>query len=87
MAKSDLAEIQDYIDNFDPQEFSSATDLVFTVSDNDRLAFAQRIKARIERKRKMAASLAISNSNELKVVKPMITQSQIDKLLEDAQEG
>jgi hypothetical protein len=78
--RSELAEIQDYIDNFDPKDFSSAADLDFDVCDSSRLAVAKRIKDRIKRKKEMAESFAISMRG-VEAVQPMISQKQIDDLL------
>jgi len=78
---SELIEIQKYIDTFDPEKFSSTSDWDIDTNDADRLAMAKRIRARIERKKMMAASFSMSIKQDASASKQMISQKQIDELL------
>ncbi len=78
---SELIEIQEYIDNFDPEEFSSRADRAIKTNDADRLSMAKRIRARIKRKKIMAASFSMSIKQDVAASKQMISQKQIDALL------
>ncbi len=81
MPSTELEEIKRYIANFNPTEFSSVAGLGVAFSTQDRLVRAARIKKRIKMKRQLLRSFnaIILNADE---ACQMITQEQIDELLE-----
>ena len=82
--KAELDSINDFIDNFDPDEFSTKPDQI--VDDNDEqskhLLYVQRYKARMKRKKQMEETflenLETNGHNHSDVT---ISQTQIDDLL------
>ncbi len=82
MPSAELEEIKRYIADFNPAEFSSVTELDVMSSTQDRLAAAARIKKRIRMKRQLARSFKAVILNAEETCPVMITQQQIDELLE-----
>ncbi|VAW40549.1 hypothetical protein MNBD_DELTA03-486 [hydrothermal vent metagenome] len=82
MPSKELDEIKRYIAGFNPAEFSSVADIDIALSAQDRLARAARIKKRIKMKRKLARSFKTVILNVDENCPVMITQEQIDELLE-----
>ncbi len=82
MPSAELEEIKRYITNFNPAEFSSVTGLDAVFSTQDRLVKAARIKKRIKMKRQLARSFKAVILNAEEVCPVMITQEEIDELLE-----
>ena len=76
--------ISEFIRNFDPGEFSSAEDLVFDKKPTqEQIRHARKFKARIQRKKQMEESFSKALESELTNDSDvMITQDQIDELLE-----
>ncbi len=78
----ELEEIKRYIASFNPAEFSSVAGLDVAFSTQDRLARAARIKKRIKMKRRLARSFNAIILSADDTCQEMITQEQIDELLE-----
>lgn len=79
--KKELASLQEYIANFDPQEFTSSAEFVRSwLPSSERLAEIQKLKARFKRNRQLAETfhslLNVSRYEEI------ISQDQVDALLE-----
>jgi hypothetical protein len=77
--------VQAFIDQFNPDEFSSNAELIKSLSQESRLDNARRLRGKIQRKRqiseKMHAALATHDFGQAEV---LITQDQIDALLASA---
>lgn len=82
MPSVETEEIKRYIAGFNPADFSSVTGLEVTLSTQDRLVLAARIKRRIKMKRKLARSFNAVILSADETCQVMITQEQIDELLE-----
>jgi len=82
MSSAELEEIKRYIADFNPVEFSSVTGLDVTSSTQDKLVAAARIKKRIRMKKQLARSFKAVILNAEESCPVMITQKQIDELLE-----
>lgn len=78
----ELASLRAYIDNFDPEEFSSSPQQHVTLPPTaEALAYARRLKAKLRRNRQNAEALL---AFELETPSPeqIITQEEVDALLE-----
>ncbi len=82
MSSVENEEIKRYIANFNPADFSSVVGLEVALSTQDRLVRAARIKKRIKMKRQLARSFNAVILSAEKTCQVMITQEQIDELLE-----
>ncbi len=82
MPAAEFEEIKRYIANFDPAEFSSAADLDVSFSTHDKLVRAARIKKRIKMKKQLARSFKAVILSADEPCPVMITQEEIDELLE-----
>jgi len=78
--QSEFKEIREYIENFNPEEFTSAPDLDFSLSNDERLLAAKKIKGRIKRRKMMVESFSRVLQHK-ETIQTMVTQEQIDKLL------
>ncbi|MFW8600817.1 hypothetical protein ACOHYD_04985 [Desulfobacterota bacterium M19] len=82
MPSAELEEIKRYIANFNPAEFSSAASLDVSLSAQDKLVMAARIKKRIKMKKQLARSFKAVILTAGEPCPVMITQKEIDELLE-----
>lgn len=77
------AALQAYIDNFDPEEFTSTEQYsTVVVASPEQIARAQRLKIKLKRKRQVAESLQLLLAKEMAPSEMIITQNEVDALLE-----
>nr|MBF0222363.1 hypothetical protein [Desulfobulbaceae bacterium] len=84
----ELARINTFIDNFDPQEFTTKTDhLAVAVVDKElRKLSAGKIKTRIQKKRQLKQKFkTIEFSDDYDASDVLVSQEQIDELLNELQ--
>lgn len=80
--RKELVAIQEYIANFDPEEFTSSADYGRSVPPTpEQLAHAQKLKAKMKRNRQIAASFDSLFNKDLGS-EEIITQDEVDALLE-----
>lgn len=81
--KKELTAIQVYIDNFDPDEFTSSVRYdVLLPPTPEKLADARKIKAKLKRNRQLAESFQLLFADGVNRSKMIITQAEVDDLLE-----
>jgi len=81
MYSKELASLRAYIDNFDPEEFSTSQQQnVALVPTAESLAYAHRLKAKLQRRRQNTEALL---ALETPYPEQMITQEEVDALLEE----
>lgn len=81
--QKELIALREYIANFNPDEFTSSAD--FSVSPRptpEQLADLHRLKAKLKRKRQLAESVSSFLDTEANYAEVIITQDEIDALLE-----
>jgi len=79
--QKEFTAIQEYIANFDPEEFTSPTEYCRVLAPTpEQLADAQRLKAKLKRNRQLAESFDSLFTNE--ACEEIITQDEVDALLE-----
>lgn len=82
--KKEVASLLVYIDNFDPAEFTSAPqDNFLLIPTPERLARAQKLKAKLVRNRQNAESFKELFANATDSPDVTITQAEVDALLEE----
>jgi hypothetical protein len=81
--KKELAAIQVYIDNFDPDEFTSSVKYDISLPPTpEKLADAHKLKAKFKRNRQIAESFQSMFANGVNSQEMIITQEEVDALLE-----
>lgn len=80
--QKELTALQEYIANFDPEEFSSSAEAVHSlVSSAEQRDNARRLKARLQRKRQLAETLTQLLDQDFQQSETIITQDEVDALL------
>ena len=80
--KKELASINHFIDNFDPQEFTTGPGFLDSFDDDLHIIAAKKLKARLNRRRQMDQRfLSVDLFDEYDASDVMITQEIIDDLL------
>lgn len=78
----ELTRINAFIDNFDPQEFTTETDQLTDVDKESRILSAGKIKIRMQKKRQIKQKFqAIEFSDGYDDTDVLVSQEQIDELL------
>lgn len=78
----ELIALQEYIANFDPEEFTTSAEVVTLEPTPEQMDNARRLKTRLQRKRQLAETLHLLIDQEFKQVETIITQEEVDALLE-----
>ncbi len=81
--ESELSQINEYIESFNPDEFSTSSTIeIYNEPNQNHLNFVNRFKARSQRKKIMEESFVKAmESGDLDHSDIQITQEQIDALL------
>lgn len=78
------AALQAYIDNFDPDEFSSSAQYrAFSPPGPEQIAHVQKLKSKLKRRRQMVESLQSLLVKEKSRSEMFITQAEVDALLDE----
>ncbi|MDD5758400.1 MAG: hypothetical protein PHI06_04890 [Desulfobulbaceae bacterium] len=78
------AALQAYIDRFNPEEFSSTGQSLAAVSPTpEQLIRVQKLKIKLKRRRQVFESLQSLLAKEMDQPEVMITQDEVDALLEE----
>lgn len=80
--KNELAALQVYIDNFDPEEFTTSGQFDISGPTPEKLADIQKLKAKLKRNRQIAESFQSLFANGKGHPEMIITQEDVDALLE-----
>lgn len=81
--KKELAAIQAYIDNFDPEEFTSSAPYAVSLPPSpEKLAYVLKLKAKLKRNRQLAESIQSMYARGANRQEMIITQEEVDALLE-----
>ena len=81
--QKELAALQEYIAQFDPEEFTSSPEGLHTlVRTHEQMDKVSKLKARLHRKRQLADSFHLLLDEEFKGTDTIITQDEVDALLE-----
>ena len=85
--QKELRALQEYIAKFDPAEFSSSVEMVRSfVRTQEYIENAKKLKAKLIRKRQLAATTEMLMTRELNGTEIIITQDEVDALLEKWEE-
>jgi len=79
--ESELANIRRYIDNFDPMDFSTDTCLLAQFDPEKQRKTAKKLKARLQRRRKMEQYYLSIKYLDYDDSDVSITQEEIDEVL------
>ena len=80
----ELSGIESFINDFDPEEFSSDKADIKRLDENVKIENAKRFKARLQRKKRLKQKFStIEFHNQYDTTDVMITQEQIDALLNE----
>lgn len=81
--QKELNALQEYIDNFDPEEFTSAPDAVHPAARTaEHMDQVRKLKARLHRKRQCADTFTLLVEKECTETETIISQAEVDALLE-----
>ena len=81
--KKELAAIHIYIDNFDPDEFTSSANYDVSLPPTpEKFAEVQKLKAKLKRNRQIAESFHSLFTSGTNCQEMIITQNEVDALLE-----
>jgi len=81
--KKELAALLVYIDNFDPDEFTSSEQYNIALPPTpEKLVEVQRLKAKLKRNRQIAESFQMLYAHGTNRPEMIITQEEVDALLE-----